>query len=304
MTSYRLLTYQSAEGPRAGIIVGETVHDLASVSKRSDFATVLGVLNDWPAAARLLPELAAVVDGKPATALREAHILAPLLYPSAVYAAGANYRDHAINMARAHNMEPGPDPHQLDLNPWHFMKAPRCVVGTEARVALPSEKLDWEVELAAIIGMPAKNVPEERALDYVAAFTVANDLSARDLFVRRHLPASSPFKYDWICQKNFDGACPMGPWLTPSAEIADPQALAIKLWVNDAIKQDSTTAEMIFTAAEQIAFLSSRITLYPGDVVLTGTPAGAGAERGQFLKSGDNVKAWIEHIGELVTYII
>jgi 2-keto-4-pentenoate hydratase/2-oxohepta-3-ene-1,7-dioic acid hydratase in catechol pathway len=196
------------------------------------------------------------MEGKPGTALGEVRLLAPLLYPSAIYAAGANYRDHAISMARAHNMEPGPDPHELGLNPWHFMKAPRCVVGTESKVERPSEKLDWEVELAAVIGRPAKNVPVERALDYVAAYTVASDLSARDLFVRPHLPASSPFKYDWISQKNFDGACPMGPWLTPSAEIADPQALAIKLWVNGVLEQDSTTAEMIFSTAEQIAFLS------------------------------------------------
>jgi 2-keto-4-pentenoate hydratase/2-oxohepta-3-ene-1,7-dioic acid hydratase in catechol pathway len=304
MTSYRLLTYQSAKGPRAGIAVGVTVHDLASVSTRNDYATVLGVLNDWPAAARLLPKMAAAMDGKPGMALSEVFLLAPLLHPSAVYAAGANYRDHVINMARAHNMEPPPDPHELGLNPWHFMKAPQCVVGTEAKVERPSDKLDWEVELAAIIGRPAKNVPVARALDYVAAYTVANDLSARDLFIRPHLPSASPFKYDWIGQKNFDGACPMGPWLTPSSEIADPQALAIKLWVNGAIKQDSTTAEMIFNTAEQIAFLSSRISLYPGDIVLTGTPGGAGAERGEFLKPGDTVKAWVEHIGELVTYII
>lgn len=304
MTSYRLLTYESAERPRAGIVIDGTVYDLATVSERSDYATVLGVLNDWPAAARLLPEMAAAMDGKPGMALGEVRLLAPLLYPSAIYAAGANYRDHAISMARAHNMEPGPDPHELGLNPWHFMKGQRCVVGTESKVVRPSEKLDWEVELAAVIGRTAKNVPVERALDYVAAYTVASDLSARDLFVRPHLPASSPFKYDWISQKNFDGACPMGPWLTPIAEIADPQALAIKLWVNGALKQDSTTAEMIFSTAEQIAFLSSRMSLYPGDVVLTGTPAGAGAEQGQFLKPGDTVKAWIEDLGELVTYII
>jgi 2-keto-4-pentenoate hydratase/2-oxohepta-3-ene-1,7-dioic acid hydratase in catechol pathway len=304
MTSYRLLTYQSAQGPRAGIAIRETVHDLASVSNRNDYASMLGVLNDWPAAAALLSKMASALDGKPGMASGEAHLLAPLLYPSTIYAAGANYRDHAVRMAKAHNMELGPDPHELGLNPWHFMKSPRCVVGTEARVVRPSDAFDWEVELAAIIGRPAKNVPVERALDYVAAYTVANDLSARDLFTRPHLPTSSPFKYDWISQKNFDGACPMGPWLTPCAEIPDPQALAIKLWVNDVVKQDSKTADMIFTTAEQIAFLSSRITLYPGDVVLTGTPGGAGAEQGQFLKSGDTVKAWIERIGALVTHII
>ena len=112
-------------------------------------------------------------------------------------------------------------------------------------------------------------------------------------------PTTSPFKFDWVAHKNFDGSCPLGPWIVPAADISDPQNLGLKLWVNDVIKQDSNTGKMIFSIAEQIAHLSSRITLNPGDVVLTGTPSGVGAARKEFLKAGDEVKLWIEHIGTL-----
>jgi 2-keto-4-pentenoate hydratase/2-oxohepta-3-ene-1,7-dioic acid hydratase in catechol pathway len=102
-----------------------------------------------------------------------------------------------------------------------------------------------------------------------------------------------------VAHKSFDGSCPLGPWIVPASDIKDPQNLAIKLWVNDVIKQDSNTSDMIFNLAEQIAHLSSRLTLHPGDLILTGTPAGVGAGRGEFLKAGDVVKLWIENVGEI-----
>jgi len=110
---------------------------------------------------------------------------------------------------------------------------------------------------------------------------------------------SSPFKFDWLGQKNFDDACPVGPWIVPAEDIADPQNVAIKLWVNDVIKQDSHTSKMIFTLAEQISHLSTRVTLQPGDLILTGTPAGVGLARKEFLKAGDVVKVWVEGVGTL-----
>ena len=210
-----------------------------------------------------------------------------MLYPPTIYCAGANYTDHVANMAKIQNIPLDPDPHELGLHPWHFVKVSRCAVATGDAVELPSAKLDWEAELGPVIGTKMKNVPLAKALEHVAFYTIGNDLSARDLTARPHIAFQSPFKYDWIGQKVFDGACPMGPWLVPAAEIGDPQKLSIKLWVNGVLKQDSNTSRMIFTAAEQIAHLSSRITLYPGDVVLTGTPSGVGAERGEFLRHGD-----------------
>ena len=304
MTSYRLLSYQSSEGPRAGIAVGEIVYDLATLTGKQAYAAVLGVLDDWAAAKPALSEAANKAAGKPGKRLDEVKLLAPVLYPPTIYCAGANYSDHMANMARIQNIPVEPDPHELGLNPWHFIKVSRCAVATEDAVKLTSEKLDWEAELGLVIGTKMKDVPLERTLDHVAFYTIGNDLSQRDRTARPHIAFQSPFKYDWIGQKVFDGACPMGPWLVPSDEIDDPQKLAIKLWVNGAVKQDSNTSRMIFTAAEQLAHLSTCLTLYPGDVVLTGTPSGVGAENGEFLKHGDQIKITIEKIGDLVTRIV
>ena len=114
-----------------------------------------------------------------------------------------------------------------------------------------------------------------------------------------HISDTSPFKADWTSHKSFDGSAPMGPWIVPASEIGDPHNLGMKLWVNDVIKQDSNSGQMIFNTNEQIAQLSSRITLHPGDLIMTGTPAGVGAARKEFLKAGDTVKLWIEKIGTL-----
>jgi 2-keto-4-pentenoate hydratase/2-oxohepta-3-ene-1,7-dioic acid hydratase in catechol pathway len=197
---------------------------------------------------------------------------------------------------------PEQDPHEVGLKPWHFMKSSRSsVVGPGARVQLPSfsQKVDWEVELAAVIGRPARNVSIDQALAHVAGYTIANDLSARDAMRRPHVADASPFKLDWLSQKCFEGACPLGPWIVPAAEIPDPQKLAMKLWIDDELMQDSHTSQMIFTTAEQIAHLSTRLTLQPGDLILTGTPAGVGMGRGRFLRPGETVRLWIESIGEL-----
>lgn len=304
MASYRLLTYESSDGPRAGIAVNKTVYDVATLAGRPEYVSVLGILNDWESAKPILEKGAATVGHKFGKPLADVKLLTPILYPPTIYCAGANYTDHVANMARIQNIPNEPDPHELGLHPWHFIKVSRCAVADGDPVTLISEKLDWEAELGLVIGRKMKNVPLERALDYVAFYTIGNDLSARDMTARPHIAVQSPFKYDWIGQKVFDGACPLGPWLVPAAEIGDPQKLAIKLWVNDVMKQSSNTSRMIFTAAEQISHLSSRITLYPGDVVLTGTPSGVGAETGEFLKRGDTVKITIEKIGDLVTPIV
>jgi 2-keto-4-pentenoate hydratase/2-oxohepta-3-ene-1,7-dioic acid hydratase in catechol pathway len=209
-------------------------------------------------------------------------------------------------MARVFNLVPEPDPHKLGLTPWHFIKGSRTIVQTDANIPLPpgTKMLDWEAELAAVIGRSAKNIPVESALDYVAGYTVANDLSARDFTVRPNAPESSPFRYDWVGQKCFDGACPLGPWIVPAKQIPDPQRLAIKLWVNGVLKQDSHTSKMIFSLAEQIAHLSTRLTLHPGDLILTGTPAGVGLARREFLKPGDVVRVWVEQVGTLTNTML
>jgi 2-keto-4-pentenoate hydratase/2-oxohepta-3-ene-1,7-dioic acid hydratase in catechol pathway len=202
-------------------------------------------------------------------------------------------------------MPPSPDPRTVSGSPWHFIKAPSSsvVVGPGECVTLPSYSrcVDWEAELAVVIGRPARNVSVEDALSHVAGYTVANDLSVRDGFVREYIDTHSPFHFDWITQKCWEGSCPLGPWIAPAEDIPDVQSVGIRLWRNGELRQDSSTAEMIFGVAEQIAFLSSRVTLQPGDVILSGTPAGVGTPYNQFIEPGDEVDVWVEYIGSLKT---
>jgi len=305
MAGYKLATYQTPDGPRAGLVIDDKLFDAAKLTGKAAYASVLGILADWRAAQGALKKASAAAGKSRVKALplSRAKLLTPVRWPSAIYCAGANYADHAAEMARRMNRPMEPDPHTQGLKAWHFMKAPRALAdpGATVKISGVSDRVDWEVELAAVIGKPAKNVPEEKALDYVAGYTAANDLSARDRGPRPNISDTSPFKADWTKHKSFDGSCPMGPWIVPASDIGDPQNLGLKLWVNDVLKQDSNSKDMIFNLAEQIAQLSSGMTLHPGDVVLTGTPAGVGSARGEFLKAGDVVKIWIEKIGTLTT---
>lgn len=305
MTRWRLVTYNSDRGPRAGIAVGNCFVDAAVTTGEEVDVTVLGILDDWEAASKRIAWVAdAIVAGRLRSApLAGAVLLAPVHYPVTIYCAGANYTDHVARMAEVLGLPPDPDPHEAGLNPWHFIKPSRCAVGPDAIVGLPSRKMDWEVELGIVMGRCARNVPVAKAMEYVAGYVVANDLSARDCISRPGIPDGSPFKFDWVGQKCFDGSCPLGPWIVPTTDVPDPLALALSLRVNGVVRQDSTTARMIFSPAEQIAHLSSRLMLHPGDVILTGTPMGVGVENGHFLSAGDVVEAEIEGLGTLRTFI-
>ena len=303
MSQYKLVTYQSPQGARAGLLVDETIFDVAAATERASYATMLDVLRDWDAARGRLRDAAATAAGKrEARPLAGTTLLAPVLTPGGIFCAGANFTDHMMEMARVQNLDPEPDPHSVGLKPWHFIKTVHCLAAPDSTVKLPpySKMVDWEAELVSVIGRPARNVSIEHALDHVAGYTLANDLSARDFTKRPHIADTSPFKYDWLSQKCFEDACPLGPWIVPAESIPDPQNVGIKLWVNDVIKQDSHTTKMIFTVAEQVAHLSTRVTLQPGDLILTGTPAGVGLARKEFLKPGDVVKVWVEGVGTLV----
>src|SRR5437867_5924344 len=304
--SYKLLSFQAGRESRAGVLIGDAVYDAARVTGTPSYASVFGILQDWGKAKSVLTQTARrIEDGKSrvkGAPLGKTRLLAPVLYPGNIYCAGANYADHMDEMAKVQNLPPRKDPHETGFKPWFFVKTSRAsVVGPGCNVKLPvySQMVDWEVELAAVIGRPARNVPESKALTYVAGYTIGDDLSARDVMKRPQVPDSSPFKLDWLMQKCFDGSCPMGPWIVPASDVRDPQNLALKLWVNDDLMQDSSTSKMIFNTAEQIAQLSTLVTLWPGDVIMTGTPAGVGMGRGIFLKAGDRLKLWIEGIGEL-----
>src|SRR5260221_13085369 len=228
---YKLATYQSADGPRAGLVVDDKVLDAAKLTGEAAYASVIGILDDWRSAAGTLKAAAAKapksrVKGIP---LGRARLLAPVLWPSAIFCAGANYADHVAEMNKAHNRPPEPDPHTLGLQSWHFIKASRSLShpGATVKISDYSRKMDWEVELAAVIGRKAKNVPQEKALAYVAGYTAANDLSARDRGRRPHVADTSPFKADWVAHKSFDGSCPLGPWIVPASHVPDPPNLRL-----------------------------------------------------------------------------
>jgi 2-keto-4-pentenoate hydratase/2-oxohepta-3-ene-1,7-dioic acid hydratase in catechol pathway len=289
---WSLATIAEAGRPVACLETGGTLYRLEPTLARAGLpgmATNAALFEDWDRAR-------AAIETSLAT-LHESDILppgprlAPLLYPGKILCAGANYFDHLAEMGM-------PGAKKADQRLFFFMKPPRnAVVGEGDTVHMPiaTRAFDWEIELAAVIGRTARNVPVESALDHVALYTVAIDFSARD-----HNRAPETFyKLDWVAGKANDTCCPLGPRMVPPEVHADWQDVGLTLAVNGARKQDGRTTDMIFSIAEQISIASRIMTLDPGDVLLTGTPAGVGVPKGTFLAVGDRVDAAIEGIGEL-----
>jgi 2-keto-4-pentenoate hydratase/2-oxohepta-3-ene-1,7-dioic acid hydratase in catechol pathway len=263
---------------------------LAAAAGKAVPASTLQIFADWEKTKPILVALAASAAGS-GVAPVEAKLAAPLLYPGKVLCAGANYYDHMAEMGF-----PGVKKETQRL--FFFFKPPRnAVVGPGATVVMPrgTKKYDWEIELAAVIGRTARYVSVDSALSHVAGYTVAIDLSARDF----NQAPDQFYKFDWVAGKATDTACPMGPWIVPAEALGDVQNVALRLSVNGAVKQDSSTSQMIYSVAEQIARASELMTLDPGDVVLTGTPAGVGVPKGTFLNPGDRIDAEIAGIGKL-----
>ena len=223
-----------------------------------------------------------VADGRAAVA-------APYV-PQRVFCAASNYAKHANEMGTVLAAK-------SQSKPYMFLKLSNTVIGDGETVQMPPETtmLDWEVELAAVIGKRCRRVSVEQALEHVACYTILNDISARDLNIR----SDYPFKHDWFQGKCHDTFAPVGPWLVPAWQIPDPQAVQLRLDVNDEPMQQDSTANMIWSVREQIAYLSTIVTLEPGDVIATGTPTGVGMGRGVYLKDGDRMVASIEGIGRL-----
>ncbi len=304
---YRLLTYRAANGkPAAGILVGGRIYPAAELLPGADASSVLALLQAWDEVHPRLKAAAADADPTRGAALALVQLLPPLLYPTALFCAGANYWDHLEEMARAGAAGPkltGPyvrPPRPAE--PWFFVKtSAHSVVGPNETIRLPpfSKKVDWEAELGVVIGRAGRDLAVERALEAVAGYTIVNDLSARD-FIKRE---GSPFVFDWVGQKCFDGSAPMGPWVTPAEYVPDPENIPVKLWINGTPKQDSNSKLMVHSIAEQVAYLSRHMTLRPGDVIATGTPAGVGFARGEFLKPGDEMRIEIGGCGTLVNRI-
>jgi 2-keto-4-pentenoate hydratase/2-oxohepta-3-ene-1,7-dioic acid hydratase in catechol pathway len=219
--------------------------------------------------------------------------------PRKVICAGVNYRRHIAEM--------GTEPLSADWTPFFFLKPPTTtVVGPFDDVPVDgpeAARLDWEAELAVVIGVGGRDIPHAQALAHVAGYCVANDITARGYHRRANVPADA-FRYDWFASKARDGSLPLGPGLTPAWFVPDSQDLRIRLWVNDELQQDGSTADMICDIPTLVAAASQAVTLEPGDVISTGTPAGVGAGRGVSLRPGDVVRTEIELLGVLVNRIV
>ena len=237
----------------------------------------------------------------PVFPLADVELLAPLLRPGKLLAAAANYQDHVT--------EAGGEP--LDksrLSPRLFLKPPTCIVGPGADIPMPSvsKEVDWEAELAVVIGAAARDVPVERALEVVGGYVTSNDVSARsmDFGYERDTGDSHVWFFDWLAGKWLDGFAPMGPWLVTADEVPDPQALDVTLDVNGKRRQHGSTKDMIFSVAELVSFASTLMTLEPGDVIMTGTPSGVGAATGEYLKAGDEMSVTIGDLGTLTNRVV
>jgi len=222
--------------------------------------------------------------GGEVVALEEARIHAPIARPSKIIAIGLNYEDHAAETGG-----------EIPEKPIVFAKYPNTVVGPGEAIKIPhiTQQADYEAELAVVVGHPARNVSASEALEYVFGYTNCNDVSSRDLQFSEG--------GQWTRSKSLDTFCPLGPYIVTREEVPDPQSLSIRCVLNGEVMQDSNTSKMAFSVAELVTFLSSGMTLMPGDIIATGTPAGVGFVRDPkvFLKAGDEVTIEIEGLGSL-----
>ncbi len=285
----RFVTFRHNGMPTAGVVSDERVYPLAQ-SGRLPNDLVSFIVSGKPAL-RAAREALAQRQLSPGLPLADVELLAPIQRPPKnIICLGLNYRGHAAESARATGGDPA-----LPEHPVVFTKAPTTLNGPTAPIpydAAVSTAIDWEVELAVVVGRRGRAIPEADALGHVFGYTVLNDITARDLQQRHR---------QFFLGKSLDGSCPMGPWIVTADEIPDPQALRLTSHVNGVLKQDGSTAEQIFGVARLISILSRGMTLEPGDIITTGTPEGVGFARTppEYLRPGDEVVCAIEGIGEL-----
>jgi len=271
----KLVTYATDAGPRVGCIDDEEVVPTPGIPD------IISLFNDTSLENSIEAALKGRIDSQP---INEVHLLAPIPRPPKIIAIGLNYRDHAEETGQ-----------QLPESPILFSKPPTATIGHEANIIIPdgASQIDYEVELGVVIGKGGRNIPVDSALDYVGGYTVFNDVSARDYQFRDG---------QWFRGKSFDTFAPIGPCLTLPDQIQDPQDLRMELRLNGKTRQNSSTANMVFSVAELITDISQVMTLEPGDVIATGTPSGVGFKvkpKPVFLQPGDVVEAEIDGIGIL-----
>jgi 2-keto-4-pentenoate hydratase/2-oxohepta-3-ene-1,7-dioic acid hydratase in catechol pathway len=251
---------------------------------------------DWAAnsAGTMLDSIAIAAD--------KVELLRPIAKPNKLFLLAGNYNEHIQEGG-------GAATERKETFPYVFMKPPSTALADPNKpIIIPKvspDHIDWELELCIVIGRTARHVSEADALEYVAGYTVVNDISDRKFRPNPGRKERTNDKwFDWEHGKWHDSFCPCGPCITTADEIPDPQKLKLKLSVNGQVKQDATTAQQIFPVAAVVAFISDIVTLEPGDLIATGTPAGVGNTTGTYLKPGDRVEAWIESIGTLANPVV
>ncbi len=281
----KLITFTSPNGPRLGAVKNNTIIDLSVASNNALPADMLAFLQQGDKAMLLAQEILNR-DNLDAFSqpFDERKLLAPIANPSKIMAVGRNYAAHAHEQ----KMEP-------PKSPVIFAKYPSAIIGPNQAITWSgslTKKVDFEAELAVVIGKTARKVREADALNYVAGYTVCNDVSARDL-------QFSDKQY--TRGKSLDTFCPLGPWLVTADEIDNPQALRLQAILNGQVMQDATTGDMLFGVAQLIAFMSRAFTLFPGDIISTGTPSGVGVFRDPpvFMQDGDEIVIEVEQVGRI-----
>jgi len=293
----KLVTFERAGGEGWGALVADqTIVDLTGKLQDTSgkpIRSILSLLDDE----RELERVGEIVEkAEQVYALSDVRLRAPILWPRKLLCLAGNYSEHIREGG-------GEVPEKASMTPRVFMKPPTTtIIGYGDPIVVPRNGrwIDWECELAVVIGKRARFVQAAEASTYIAGYTVMNDVSERELHVpeqRTSRPGDNWF--DWLNGKWLDTFAPMGPSLTLKDEIPDPHRLRITLRVNGVTKQDSDTGRMIFSIPELVEWCSSLVTLEPGDVISTGTPSGVGKALGEFLKSGDTVESEVEGIGVL-----
>lgn len=305
---FALGTFSAPDGePFPGLVARERVLDLSRALDGTP-PGMRAVLERWEETLPVLRTLADddTLDWQPLTDLR---VHAPV-EPRQIFQSGANYRQHVIDLEIAHRSPDDPrtveearaeiaaimDRRAAEDLPYVFIGLPSTITGPYDEVILPAwaEKPDWELELAAVIAKPAYRVGVEEALEYVAGYTIANDLTDRATVFRRDMPAIGT---DWLRSKNAPGFTPLGPWIVPAESVGDPGDLRVTLKLNGRTMQDESTKDMLFGVARLVSYISRTARLLPGDLVLTGSPAGNGIHWGRLLREGDVMEGSITGLG-------
>jgi 2-keto-4-pentenoate hydratase/2-oxohepta-3-ene-1,7-dioic acid hydratase in catechol pathway len=275
----RLLTFDDGSGPQAGLLAGEDVVPVSALDAPA--SSVKGLLEALDANG--LADLAERAKSAPQRiALAGLRLLAPVPNPEKIICLGLNYRDHAEESGQ-----------EIPAAPLWFAKFANSLIGSGQDIVLPSahpDYVDYEAELAVVIGRTANRVEEADALSYLAGAMPFNDVSARDLQLQNPL---------WTSGKAVDTFAPCGPALVTLDEAGDLGSLALRTRINGEVVQEGNTSNLIFSVAAAIAWLSRTITLVPGDIIATGTPAGVGGPQGIFLRDGDTVEVEIDRLGVL-----